>query len=447
MQENCKNLILLNHSDNLFAEEILDEKYVNTISKIINKYYMSLKKNVESMNFEELIPALLALGEGYQFFVDKNEWNVIVNSLMIKIRNEIYQNKMEGSLSLYGGLSDIGFSVLSISKNTDIYNKFLESLNDLICCNIDYYLDYLYNNFENLSMPHYDTVKGAAGLLRYLIEFNSEVVEEKCKKLLEYLVFLTKDREIFENIFVPGWYIKQKNHFDVDKNMYPNGSVNMGISHGIAGPLVALSLAYEKGIVVDGQLEAINKITYEYEKMVVYTHDGYPYWASMLSIDDYIKENWKVALLNKRMSWCYGSIGVLMALKIGFRCTNNYKKTLSVNEELQMVLQMQRNEYCLDSACLCHGYSGILMALMCQYRESPDTNMKSIINLYLRLILEYYDETATYGFYEIEKYYCDGKLVNKQQDSNGLLTGATGIILSIISVFKELDYEKHLLIK
>ena len=68
-----------------------------------------------------------------------------------------------------------------------------------------------------------------------------------------YLLSLIEDRQ-FEDTVIPGWYVNNENLLTEEKReLFPNGYFNLSLSHGVAGILLALSIAYNKGICVSGQ--------------------------------------------------------------------------------------------------------------------------------------------------------------------------------------------------
>src|SRR5205823_11942430 len=77
-------------------------------------------------------------------------------------------------------------------------------------------------------------------------------------EVLAYLVRLTEPLNV-DGAVLPGWWTGNAPN-DEPSPDWPGGHGNLGIAHGIAGPLAFLSLAARCGIEVSGQTEAIERI-------------------------------------------------------------------------------------------------------------------------------------------------------------------------------------------
>jgi len=110
---------------------------------------------------------------------------------------------------------------------------------------------------EGVASSDFDIVSGAAGILAYLvsIEQADPTIQRAIAHLLAYLLWLGEPGQ------PPGqerWYIPPALlPGELHRQLAPRGNFNCGLSHGIPGPLAALSLTWLAGYRSPGLRETI----------------------------------------------------------------------------------------------------------------------------------------------------------------------------------------------
>lgn len=124
----------------------------------------------------------------------------------------------------------------------------------------------------------------------------------------------------------------------------------------MGGPLVALSLAYKSDIRSDGILETIEEIISEYRKSAYYVNDII-YWPGRVTLEQYIGQS-EIEHIPNRMSWCYGSIGILRAMYIASVSISDKENEQFILNEFIKIAKMNLSDYLISSPIVCHGYVG-----------------------------------------------------------------------------------------
>lgn len=406
------------------------------IKNIVDHYITRLELDVdelERMNPVSKACHLLVLSEMYQFLAGSEEkWDHIIYLYMDSIRNDIYKNKLGNRLSLFGGLADVAFAVYSISSLTGNFGKFLDSLNKLIA---DVLLKQIHILKQTpLDTGHYDIILGVSGVLNYLLctYTKEEKIDMVLKEAIMYLSDLCEFKIIDDN-YVPGWYTKSYKSPFREGMMTEN--FNYSLSHGIAGVLVVLARSLKLNIIEPKFSKSVKIVLQEMYKQSILEPNGCYYWHGRFYISDYLKEK-KPAIEDKRMSWCYGSPGILRAMHVAAQSVHDEYMLNFCKDAFLSLVNLPIQEYGFASPTICHGYSGMLMVLKEQYHDTPDEKIHNSIIEITDIILRMYSKNSRYGYF--------GKEGIDEDDSNSLLEGAAGVVLILISMLKkETVFQKH----
>ena len=439
-----KNIILLDEEKKQKIIAILEEYYER-----IDKLLQDLQANEKNMQKPDrdyidghlLASYLLAIGEGYDFLIDKEHWLANAYNILLYFKQHIEKYY---HWALFHSLSDFAFAILSIRVKSGEFEKFLKSLNKAIC---DIVFEKLIQ-FENEStfVHHYDVIAGMTGVGRYLLLYienfktKEDCLHEKntLAYILKYLTKLSADVDI-DGKEIIGFYVSKNNLWPVERRtQYTHGTLDFGVAHGIAGPLALMTYTAEKNIVIDGQMEAINKIIDVYDEHAV-IEDDIIYWPMILSAERYKQHG--VADVGSRMSWCYGSIGISCILyKVNKYLGTNSAKYL---HNLKQIAQAPWEIYNLLSPIICHGFAGTMAMFNQIYRETLDEDLLPGLYMCLDEILRLYNSDFPYGFKNIDY----GPKDLPDEDDDTYLNGATGVIIALLSLFNPNSlHEKHLLI-
>ncbi len=275
-----------------------------------------------------------------------------------------------------------------------------------------------------LASYDYDAISGVAGIAGYLISIPSTntVIREAIEYLLTYLVWLCGEDE---RNGLQRWFIAPDLMPEMYDARYPDGYFNLGLSHGISGPLAALSLAWMAGYRIDGQREAIANVSrwitehQVQDKWGINWPSGIPLKASFASND------WS-RIPPARAAWCYGAPGITRALWLAGKALGNDNLLHQAIEGIKTVLTRPIEELGIYSPTLCHGFSGLLQICLRFANESNDQTICNHLTQLIEQILATFQPESPFGFRDEEK---PGVFTNDP----GFLNGVSGVILTLLA--------------
>ncbi|MGH3942653.1 MAG: lanthionine synthetase C family protein, partial [Pseudonocardiaceae bacterium] len=204
---------------------------------------------------------------------------------------------------------------------------------------------------EMAAFAEYDLFYGLTGIGQLLLQHARG--SDALGRILGYLVRLTEPLRI-DGTLVPGWWA----FHDPDPLVpTPGGHGNIGIAHGITGPLALLAHAMRRGIIVAGHFGAITRICAHLD---AWRHDGEsgPWWPQWITQDDLrtgrVKQTGPL-----RPSWCYGTPGIARAQQIAAIATGDTSRQAMAEHALASCLSDPAQLHRITDTGLCHGWSGL----------------------------------------------------------------------------------------
>lgn len=389
--------------------EILSSEYKN---EIINKPHI-----IKSLayGYPGLIILLSSYNQVYETDKYDNEIFHYVEMLVDLIKKD------QSDISMFTGLTGVAFALRTASQNELRYKKAILAVDNLLIKLIQRFLIYI-NNDKHTAMSYYDVISGLSGVLRYLLiavemkqlngSYNKErdqQYEDVIQSILQYLNNLSK----FNNK-LPGWYVPGE--YLHDKNEYPNGVINDSFSHGSAGILATLSLAYLKGWKIPDIKDSISNISSWFNENIQYDTIG-AFWPQKINVNSA-----DVAYSRGRDAWCYGSIGVSRAMYLAAEALeSDYYRKLSIDTFKDVTKYYLNNGVAHLDLGFCHGTSGIVRVLG---RTIQDYGDPDLINGYNHLF------QLLYMSFSKEK---NSFLIKNEL---GLLEGPIGVCLTLLSYEK-----------
>ncbi|WP_458120431.1 lanthionine synthetase C family protein [Paenibacillus sp. Z6-24] len=370
------------------------------------------------------IPGLCMLyAELHVHFPDEG-WDHTGHQYLSILVKDIAENGIR-TPSLFSGAAGIGMAAVCLSLNGELYRKFIDRINDYLWAHIP---DMIKNCQQRKARSgDYDVIEGLSGIASYLLLFHKE---EKMRplidKVLNYLIELTREQE-YHGIMVPGWHIPSEYQFtDQESQNYPEGNFNLGLSHGIPGPLIILCKAWQQGIRQPGQLEAIREMASFLICFSSRDEQDRLFWKGCISMEEYRhgaagKEN-----NFRRDAWCYGNPGVCLALFYAGEVLEVQEwKSLALDTFSQTLQQVHH----IYSPTFCHGYAGIAQIASRLQQLSGEKQFENEL-LKLRSIIMDYDQTEyVFGFCNHEHF--EGRGLTAVQYT-GLLDGTVGTALTLL---------------
>ncbi len=194
----------------------------------------------------------------------------------------------------------------------------------------------------------YDLLYGMTGLG---VQLRSRGDSDLLRDVLTYLVRLTeplRDR--------PGWWSDVAPSGDSSPH-YPGGHGNLGLAHGITGPLALLALTWSDGIRVTGHETAIERITTWLDAWLQDEATD-PWWPEAVTPAEAASgRTHQTGPL--RPSWCYGTPGIAHAQHLAALATDDKFRAQRAERALRTCLTDARQRTRLADNNLCHGTAGV----------------------------------------------------------------------------------------
>jgi len=233
------------------------------------------------------------------------------------------------------------------------------------------------------TLAEFDLIRGLAGLGAYHLQRHPR--HDLTKAILSYLVRLTEPLTRRAD-GLPGWWTDLAPTGDPSPD-FPAGHGNLGMSHGIAGPLALLSLALRRGVVVDGHTDAITRIcawldTWQQQ------HPAGPWWPGIITWDEVHTQHIQQPR-HGRPSWCYGVPGLARAQQLAGLATGDTTRQRTAEAAMLGCLRDPAQLGRITGSGLCHGMAGLLQTAwrMAADAHTPDITAE-LPRLCARLLIQ-----------------------------------------------------------
>ncbi|MFI9380018.1 lanthionine synthetase C family protein [Kutzneria sp. NPDC052558] len=317
-----------------------------------------------------------------------------------------------GSSGLCGGVGGVAFAAWSLSRGGERYRRLMTELDRGVIAGVTTRAELLSESPSGPPAHLIDVINGLAGSGGYLVRRK----EKALSKVLEALVALSGE----EN-GLPRWHIPQRSLVAgaALPGRYPDGYLDCGLAHGIAGPMALLALARRAGVEVEGQREAIGRMA------------G---WLAGQRVFDDWGVNWPAAVElggNRgepaHAAWCYGSPGVARALWLaGEALEDGALQELAVSAMKAVHTRPAEARRVDRTPGLCHGIGGLLTITLRFAHDTGDPAFAEAAVPLTEQLVAMYEPDRPYGYYALNS---EGAKV----DQPGLLDGAAGVALALLT--------------
>jgi hypothetical protein len=270
-------------------------------------------------------------------------------------------------------------------------------------------LDRAHERIERGQLPElreFDLINGLTGIGVYLLQANDT---DLLREVLSYLVRLAVEPVIVDGERLPGWWTSH-GPAGQPSPAWPGGHSNLGLAHGISGPLALLATAMRLGGTVPGHAGAIEKICAELDRWRCGT-PGRSWWPGMISPTE-----WKTCAVGQpgpqRPSWCYGIPGQAFAQQQAALALGDRRRQHQAEDALAGCITDEKQLAQLGDASLCHGWAGLVQTTRRAAADAgPDSALAAVLpHLHTRFEQQLHSQRLPIG--------------------DGLLDGATGIALT-----------------
>ncbi|WP_394835735.1 lanthionine synthetase C family protein [Pendulispora rubella] len=271
---------------------------------------------------------------------------------------------------LFVGIPAVAFAARASVRRPGEYAKLLKAADQRVAAQAERILAAdglrLRAGTAGVPMAVYDVVSGLSGLGRYLLACGPEH-EALTERILMHLVALTRPVD-HHGQRAPGW-------------LTPDGQLNLGLAHGIPGPLALLALAFEMGIRTPGHEQAIRTIVEWILARQGHDDDG-PYWPAAIPLEHEVHSP-SAPLPPTRTAWCYGAPGIARALHLASRALGESSWCDAACSALESALRRPPEQQRLDDTSLCHGGAGLarIVGIIAQ-----ETGSSALSRAYMHLV-------------------------------------------------------------
>ena len=333
-----------------------------------DEFFRDLAVDIERISAYEAVEVLSLLIYSERYFVSRSKWEQMIYQCLEKVRSGIYTGELL-SASVFGGLSHVIFVVKELADQVNGLYNFTSSLDNLLERIIPPYIDIKNPKFN--IQNNYELISGLSGILRCCIDGDlTEQFQSLSFDTINAIITRLTPRK-YLGYSIPGFhYYPSELEQKFISNLSSNGYLNYGVSHGVAGPLCALSLAMMHGISHNQIEETIRDLIEELLKARFYV-DNILYWPGRISFEQYIGQD-IIEQVTNRMSWCYGSPGILRALYIAAEALGESSLKGHIVLEIEKIAELDTDLYLLNTPIVCHGLAGMTLIMMRMYKDTQN---------------------------------------------------------------------------
>ncbi|MFD6713661.1 MULTISPECIES: lanthionine synthetase C family protein [Micromonospora] len=256
-------------------------------------------------------------------------------------------------------------------------------------------------------LAEFDLVRGLTGLGAHLLRRSPD--GDLLRRVLAYLVRLTEpvDADDAVGLLAPGWWSADPPSNGESRER--GGHANVGMAHGITGPLALLSLAMRRDIRVPGQSEAIDRIC-SWLDTWQQTDAAGPRWPEKITVAE-LRAGRPAITGPARPSWCYGTPGMARAVQLaGIALSDTDRQQAAEDALARCVADPVQLGRIIDPS-LCHGWAGLAATLWYAAADARDTRLPASVPYLMRLLVQHATDPTP--------------------ASSGLISGPAGIALAL----------------
>jgi len=259
--------------------------------------------------------------------------------------------------SLYFGAPAVAFALHTAAGGSDRYTGALRTLDVRISALTLRRVGKAHARINRGDRPRaseFDLFYGLTGLGVYLLHRDSD--SRALHEVLRYLVRLTRPLPNDPDQ-LPGWWAPVGPSGRPSPE-FAGGHANLGIAHGIAGPLALLSLATRRGVIVRGQITAIEQLC-DWLDRQRQDGGGGPWWPQWITLAEHRTAS-MAQTGPSRPSWCYGTPGIARAQQLaGLALGDAVRRRMAEDAFVACVADPSQLALVRDAG-LCHGAAGLL---------------------------------------------------------------------------------------
>lgn len=336
---------------------------------------------------------------------------------------------LEGSgsainLALFGGLAGVCFTVRYLSHGGTRYRHLSKTLDEVLISRGEGAYCETGGKPGRVAFADYDLISGPVGLAAYLLtkaggDLPLGILQAICQRLMT----LSGEQEGQLGFFIPAELQASEEH----RKHYASGCTDLGLAHGVPGPLILFALATPAvGEAMPGLRDRMRSLA-----SWIVTHQQASEWGV----------DWPYAVAPSaatrqcgptRTAWCYGIPGVARALWAAGRVLDDHDLQRRALDAIGAVHQRPTAERGIASPILCHGIAGLLQVVLRFANEANSDDLATFASNLTEQLIDLYSSDSAIGFRNTEP---DGTTV----DDPGFLEGASGIALALLAASTDIE--------
>lgn len=305
-------------------------------------------------------------------------WEDVHARLITVTRHQLISGE---EASLFLGAPAMAYVLHLAAADSDRYQSALQALDGIVAAHVRRRLAAAHARIDQGragSFTEYDLLRGLTGLGALLLRRVPDSAE--LKEVLEYLVRLTEPLPGPDGGKLPGWWVW---HSPVNLGApVAGGHANVGLAHGVSGPLALLALAALRGVTVPGHQEGMLRICRWLDQIRQHDHQGtrWPRWVTQTEA---------LPARPAAPSWCYGTPGLARAQQLAALALVDPDRRCMAERALLHCLTDPRQLDQLTDRGLCHGVAGLLRVVqrVAEDAENPHSFTDHLPHLSSRFLM------------------------------------------------------------
>ncbi|ARF53732.1 lanthionine synthetase C family protein [Streptomyces gilvosporeus] len=316
-----------------------------------------------------------------------------------------------------------------------------------------------------LAYSDYDAISGLAGQARGLLAA-ADHGDERCAQVLRdvlgFLVGMTHPVRpaAGDGSQVPGWWCAPDRYLlPRDRAEFPKGDLNVGVAHGICGPLALLSLAHRSGHRVPGMRDAIRRMA-DWVLSVGHTDERGTQWPGRVAAYPEVTGEFgepgeprvpgefgvpgalgeasapsrqrrpsQETAVRSAPGWCYGTSGIAWTLHLAGQALDDHRMTMAAEDAIRALVHRPRTPAVSVDPGFCHGRAGILHTVARMAAVGASTELWSAADGLAHELVAEFDPRTPFGYRQALPPSSASKPAPHRVHHPGLLDGAAGIAL------------------
>jgi hypothetical protein len=331
--------------------------------------------------------------------------------------------------SLYRGTATLAFAAQLAAHASAGYQGLLTALDRLIASQVREHTSaasaHLAINGTIGAWQGYDLMVGISGMGRYLLERHLSGVEATeagaaLRAVLSLLVAVAVAEDgVVDGVRVPAWWVNHGRRHETGPGT--PGHLNLGLAHGVPGPLSLLALAWQADVRIERQDEAITSIVALLDRWRAEDETG-PFWPYSVELADH--QQCPDTSSRMRDVLCYGSAGIARALYLAGTAVDRSDWVDTSLTALRGSLSTATDHRVVDFS-LCHGWAGLLQITHRMTCDTGEADLALETDALAARIIDAFEPGAPFGYrHRVKNNTCG-------PDRPGFLEGAAGIALAL----------------